>query len=42
LTRMRSNRGESNFMTEHYAKATKTPSRLDRKFLRESALLRAG
>ena len=35
LTRMRSNRGESNFMTEHYAEAATTPSSLDRWFFRE-------
>jgi hypothetical protein len=30
LTRMRSKRGESNFMTDHYALLRVTPSRLDR------------
>src|SRR5262245_13512998 len=30
LTRMRSNRGESYFMTDQYARATKTPSSLDK------------
>ena len=30
LTRMRSNKGESNFMTEHYAELAMTPSSLDR------------
>src|SRR3954453_3666325 len=36
LTRMRSNKGESDFMTEHYAELAMTPSSLDRRFFQET------
>jgi hypothetical protein len=35
---MRSNRGESNFMIEHYAKAVNRPSSLDRCNFRASGI----
>ena len=42
LTRMRSNRGESFFMTDHYAGAAQLPSSLDKDDCALSALRRAG
>jgi hypothetical protein len=42
LTRIRSNKGESNFMTEHYAELAMTPSSLDRWFFEQVVLLRSG
>src|SRR4051812_46133798 len=35
LTRMRSNKGESDVMTEYYAELAMTPSSLDRRYLQD-------